>query len=80
MQGGHYIARVRVPVNQTPTTTGTKLDGSMNPDETESGLLEDPTNSGEPFSESCDNDLCRRKYNLAVCDGQWYYISDSTMI
>lgn len=68
MQGGHYIARVRV--NQFPTTT----------DKMESGLLEDPTSPAKPFSESPDVDFrTRREYNLAVCEGQWYYISDSNV-
>ena len=80
IQGGHYIARVRVPVNHIPATVATKSHGTIDADEMESGLLEGPTSPAEPFSESCDFDFrTRREYNLAVCEGQWYYISDSNV-
>ena len=78
MQGGHYIARVRV--NQFPTTTATKSHGTIDANKMESGLLEGPTIPAKPFSESPDVEFrTRREYNLAVCEGQWYYISDSNV-
>ena len=43
-------------------------------------ILEGPTSPAKPFSESCDVDFCtKREYSLAVYEGQWYYISDSSV-
>ena len=78
MQGGYSIARVQV--NQFPTTTATKSHGTIDADKMEGELLGGPTSPAKPLSESPDVDFgARREYNLTVCEGQWYYISDSNV-
>ena len=84
MQGGHYVARVRVPVNQISSGVEVKQDsshGRINGVNMENGQPEHPGTSAEPLFESHNDNLPvhRRECNMSACDGQWYYISDSNV-